>query len=211
VTANKAYVLTRKLADATMPSIVSEHPIMIDVDSTKVSSLLSLSLLPTLVFGERKNGVTNIKYRRFLQTNEPVNDQAIPLDREVSVIAAIGPLNKNMEVNSHSHRGDEITIDDIRIDFSSKNVQECPSSLYERKDENAVKPWATREISNENVITARIGPTGGKRGYTAITGHPSWGIAWYLNDLLIPELIVERGQTYTFIIEGGNDETQPAR
>jgi hypothetical protein len=44
-----------------------------------------------------------------------------------------------------------------------------------------------------------------------ISGHPSWGIAWYLNDLLIPELYVERGQTYTFLVEGGNDETQPAR
>jgi len=44
-----------------------------------------------------------------------------------------------------------------------------------------------------------------------LSGHPSWGIAWYLNDLLIPELYVERGQTYTFMIEGGKDETQPAR
>ncbi|KAG5670982.1 hypothetical protein PVAND_001209 [Polypedilum vanderplanki] len=163
------------------------------------------------IHGDRKNGVTNIKYRRFLQTNEPVNDQAIPLDREVNVIAAIGPLNSRKEANAHSHTGDEHTIDDIKIDFSSKNEHSCTSSLYDRKDETVVKPWPTREISNENVITARIGPTGGKRGYTAITGHPSWGIAWYLNDLLIPELIVERGQTYTFIIEGGNDETQPAR
>lgn len=44
-----------------------------------------------------------------------------------------------------------------------------------------------------------------------LLGHPSWGIAWYLNDLLIPELYVERGQTYTFIVEGGDDQTQPAR
>lgn len=43
------------------------------------------------------------------------------------------------------------------------------------------------------------------------SGHPSWGIAWYLNDLLIPELYVQRGQTYTFLVEGGNDETNPAR
>lgn len=60
-------------------------------------------------------------------------------------------------------------------------------------------------------ITARIGPTGGKRGYTSLTGYPSWGIAWYLNDELIPELYVERGETYTFIVEGGNNEQQPAR
>lgn len=40
---------------------------------------------------------------------------------------------------------------------------------------------------------------------------PSWGIAWYVNDLLIPEITVERGLTYEFIIEGGNDPSQPAR
>lgn len=114
--------------------------------------------------------MTYIKYRRYLQTNEPVNDLAIPLDREVSVIAAIGPLNSNKEANSHSHSGDDHTLDDIRIDFSAKNEHSCTSSLYDRKDENAVKPWPKREIIGENTITVRIGPTGGKRGYTAITG-----------------------------------------
>jgi hypothetical protein len=29
--------------------------------------------------------------------------------------------------------------------------------------------------------------------------------------MLIPEIYVERGQTYTFIVEGGNDRTNPAR
>lgn len=182
-----------------------------------------------LVAGDRKNGVTYIKYKRFLQTNEPVNDQAIPTDREINVIAAIGPLNSRGEANSHSHTGEDHTTDDIKINFSSKNEHSCTSSLYDRKDENSLKPWPARTLIGENVITVRIGPTGGKRGYTAITGekisgkrdaiikflistgHPSWGIAWYLNDLLIPELYVERGQTYTFHIEGGNDETQPAR
>jgi hypothetical protein len=55
-----------------------------------------------LVSGERKNGVTTITYRRPLQTNEPINDQPIPTDAEVSVIAAIGPLNTNKEANSHA-------------------------------------------------------------------------------------------------------------
>lgn len=61
------------------------------------------------------------------------------------------------------------------------------------------------------MLTAKIGPTGGQRGYTPITGQPSWGIAWYINDLLIPEVTVERGQTYTFMVEGGNDNTNPAK
>jgi hypothetical protein len=63
----------------------------------------------------------------------------------------------------------------------------------------------------ENTFTALIGPTGGKRGYTPITGQPSWGIAWYINNLLIPEVTVERGQTYTFKVEGGSDSSNPAR
>lgn len=124
-----------------------------------------------LVDAERRNGVTYIKYRRFLQTNEPVNDQAIPTDREVSVIAAIGPLNSKKEANSHSHTGDEHTVDDIRINFSSQDEHSCPSSLYERKDANAVPPWKPMKIIGEKKITARIGPTGGKRGYTTITGE----------------------------------------
>jgi hypothetical protein len=118
--------------------------------------------------------VTYIKYRRYLQTNEPVNDQAIPTDREVNIIAAIGPLNSRKEANSHSHSGDEHTVDDIRIDFSSKDEHSCQSTLYERKDANEVKPWKPMKIIGEKKITARIGPTGGKRGYTSITGnfHP---------------------------------------
>ena len=36
-------------------------------------------------------------------------------------------------------------------------------------------------------------------------GQAGWGIAWYINGTLIPELIVERNKTYTFIIEGGTD------
>ena len=41
--------------------------------------------------------------------------------------------------------------------------------------------------------------------YHHTTGRAGWGISWYINGTLIPELVVERGKTYTFIIEGGND------
>lgn len=45
---------------------------------------------------------------------------AIPTDREVSVIAAIGPLNSRKEANAHSHTGSDNNVDDIRINFSAK-------------------------------------------------------------------------------------------
>lgn len=161
--ASKAFVPTKESEAKTTLFIVRK--------SSKFKSFSCSSLFFAItVAGDRKHGVTYIKYKRFLQTNEPVNDQAIPTDREINVIAAIGPINARGEANSHSHTEGDHTIDDVKIDFSSKNEHDCKSSLYDRKDENAVKAWPSRILSGENTITARIGPTGGKRGYTAITG-----------------------------------------
>ncbi|XP_014468058.1 PREDICTED: protein Skeletor, isoforms B/C isoform X2 [Dinoponera quadriceps] len=161
-----------------------------------------------LLHGERKNGITTVTYTRPLRTNEPEKDKIIP-EMETSVIAAIGPLNAKGEANAHE-RFDKTT-EDIRIDFTSRNVHECTNSLYNIPDSPDLKPWTPAVINDKDTFSVRIGPTGGKRGYSRITGTPSWGIAWYINDLLIPELTVERGQTYTFIVEGGNDSVNPAR
>lgn len=72
--------------------------------------------------GYQKNGVTSIKFRRPLQTNEPVNDRAFPIDREVSVIAAIGPLNIRREANAHSHTNVDVNTEDIQIDFATRVI-----------------------------------------------------------------------------------------
>ncbi|KFM72403.1 Protein Skeletor, isoforms D/E, partial [Stegodyphus mimosarum] len=64
---------------------------------------------------------------------------------------------------------------------------------------------------SDRTFRAQIGPTGGKKGYQSITGDVGWGIAWYINGVLIPEITVERGKTYTFIVEGGHDVENPAR
>ncbi|XP_026828705.1 protein Skeletor, isoforms B/C isoform X2 [Ooceraea biroi] len=161
------------------------------------------------VHGERKNGITTVTYTRPLRTNEPVKDKMIP-ERETTVIAAIGPLNSQGEANAHERL--DKTTEDIRIDFTSpRNVHDCTNSLYDIPDESELEPWTPAVITDADTFTARIGPTGAKRGYSRITGTPSWGIAWYINDLLIPEITVERGQTYTFIVEGGNDSSNSAR
>lgn len=129
----------------------------------------------------------------------------------MSVIGAIGPLNSQNEANSHIHGGTDVTEDHEQINFSSTDDHTCVSTLYNVPKKDGPKPWPQLRIINEKTFTARIGPTGGPRGYTAITGVPSWGISWWINDKLIPEIVVERGQTYSFIVEGGDDSTQGAR
>ncbi|XP_043510947.1 protein Skeletor, isoforms B/C isoform X3 [Frieseomelitta varia] len=63
----------------------------------------------------------------------------------------------------------------------------------------------------DGVLYAQMGPTGGKHGYPAITGHVGWGISWYINGLLIPEINVVRGRKYSFVVEGGENPDTPAR
>ncbi|XP_014365199.2 protein Skeletor, isoforms D/E isoform X1 [Papilio machaon] len=78
-----------------------------------------------------------------------------------------------------------------------------------------VVPWEIPGIQcyepPDGVFYAQMGPTGGKQGYSAITGHVGWGIAWYINGLLVPEVTLVRGRKYTFVVEGGSDPAQPAR
>ena len=37
-----------------------------------------------------------------------------------------------------------------------------------------------------------------------------WGIAWYIDGNLVPELVLQRGNTYIFIIGGGDDPNDAA-
>lgn len=45
--------------------------------------------------------------------------------------------------------------------------------------------------------------------HTHTLGFAGWGIAWYIDETLIPELVVQRGLTYTFIVYGGDDPSDP--
>lgn len=112
----------------------------------------------------------SVTYMRPMSTNEPVKDKMIP-NTETSVIAAIGPLNLRGEANAH--QSFDKTTEDIRIDFTSRNVHECTNSLYNLPDMSDIKPWPVAVITNETMFSARIGPAGGKRGYTRITGNLS--------------------------------------
>ncbi|CAG9759702.1 unnamed protein product [Ceutorhynchus assimilis] len=92
---------------------------------------------------------------------------------------------------------------------SNRGGQRGPTPV-KSKDAWYIPPIECYE-PEDGVFYAQMGPTGGKRGYPAITGHVGWGISWYINGLLIPEINVVRGKTYTFIVEGGNDPEVSAK
>ncbi|XP_032523289.2 protein Skeletor, isoforms B/C isoform X3 [Danaus plexippus] len=160
-----------------------------------------------VVSGHQKDGVTTITYRRPLAATEHTRDKEILTSRSQSVIAAFGPLNSRYEANAHSFM--DTTRSDVQLDFGAQNDNSCVGLAT--LDAAGPTPWSPRVLAGVTNMTARIGPAGGRRGYTPITGHPSWGIAWYINDQLIPEIYVERGKTYTFLVEGGDDRTNPAK
>lgn len=74
-----------------------------------------------------------------------------------------------------------------------------------------LRPWPAEAIRTRGnyVFRVVIGPAGDpQQGYTSITGNESpSGLAFWINDLLIPELHVIRGHDYTFLIETGDNKT----
>lgn len=205
----------------------------------------------SLMAGQRSNGVTTVVFQRPLDSQESLDKPIPTVGRtnviaaigllnsrkEANYHSARTAPQGNGPNRTHRFRPsytDSLNAEDHRIDFTSRGVDQCPVLLAPEDKtkptsvppaptttESTVKKWKQQVVSGKKVFTARIGPTGGEKGYTAITGRfnfliqemliftfqypgqPSWGIAWYINDLLIPEIYVERGETYTFLVEGG--------
>ena len=52
-----------------------------------------------------------------------------------------------------------------------------------------------------------------EQGYKAITGKdpPFINMCWWINDFILPELTVYRGETYYFKVQGGDSEALGAQ
>ena len=92
-----------------------------------------------------------------------------------------------------------------QIDFNRKEkINTCFPFTSSRKEN--LKPWRIPPIFDptKRSFSARLGPAGGRRGYSGQTGLPSGSLVWYIEGFMTPEIYLRRGLTYTFKVEGGN-------
>merc|ERR1712107_43417 len=102
----------------------------------------------------------------------------------------------------------EFNMENGTIDFNSEVSQTCLESS--KQDPDRALRWRVpfRLKSTLRKFEARLGPTGGSRGYKAITGEepPFIELCWWINGAIMPEITVFRGETYYFKIQGGDSD-----
>eukprot|EP01130_Rhizamoeba_saxonica_P018400 TRINITY_DN9194_c0_g1_i1.p1 TRINITY_DN9194_c0_g1~~TRINITY_DN9194_c0_g1_i1.p1 ORF type:complete len:537 (-),score=166.80 TRINITY_DN9194_c0_g1_i1:52-1662(-) len=197
-------------ADVTIAYFDGSEPVALDFDISSRSQCSNgdgvcpdtSSELENDVFnisGYRIDGITTITYSRPIESLED-GDISYATSGDSYVAFGIGPLSEDKLVLKHSVR----TPTGFTVDFSETG-ETCEK--LENENTEVTEPFSDLPafLSDETNIRVTIGPSFGDRGYTHVTGKSSWGIAFYLNGWLIPELEVVRGTTYTFTVETGND------
>ncbi|KAF0313186.1 Protein Skeletor, isoforms B/C [Amphibalanus amphitrite] len=164
------------------------------------------------------NGFSMLTFQRPLNSSDRWDTAVVP-DQRQAVVWAVGPVSAAGDVGYHRRR----VRGDLQLHFGRAPAWNCPVTPAESTDrppESAAEPppapaWHVPPIPchepDDRVYYVQLGPTGGPRGYSAITGRVGWGVAWYVNGLLVPEINVVRGRTYTFVVEGGGDPERPAK
>lgn len=122
--------------------------------------------------------------------------------------------NRPIQTSQQSSNNNENKVNaDLSSSTSITSHKSQPSKQNDASKSQVNERWEipTIRCPKDHTLWAQIGPVGGSKGYRAITGRQGWGIAWYINGLLIPEIYLKRGETYTFFVEGGNDGNNSAR
>lgn len=121
-----------------------------------------------------------------MNTGDDVADQTLDVDSPATIVAAIGPLNNKMEAAYHNIEVTGGRDEPIKIMFNRlENSRKCKSMSLSRSPERdyytKANVWDQAIFKEETQFEVEIGPAGGDKGYTGITGIPSWGIALWVN------------------------------
>ncbi|XP_041477203.1 uncharacterized protein LOC121425249 [Lytechinus variegatus] len=173
----------------------------------------------TLVNASSVNGNTHIIYRRPLAASDVTYDKAISTTGPTYVIWARGLINADGRVSYHGVQQRSPATSNLQIDFNRVSTTCAPETIPTPSNHTQTTPtgemegWTIEGIvePQDATFTVEMGLTGGQKGYNYITGSVGWGIAWFINGRLIPELTLTRGKTYTFLVSGGDDPTLSAK
>ena len=146
-------------------------------------------------------------YRKTFGTLGDEGDIAIPLDGPISIIWAIGKMAEKAHRVKEPSFHHTYTRQHTQIAFNNnkEKINNCFAFTTDRKE--ILVPWHIPPIFDptKRSFSARLGPAGGKRGFSGKTGLPSSSMVWYIDGFLVPELYLRRGLTYTFKVEGGGN------
>ena len=158
----------------------------------------------------RTNGNQFIDFARNPQWNCPIPDLNASMHTSASVLrgdASSQPLS-SPPISSAASQLDQTIVAQqapaARLEATAAATMlgtEAPPPAADSLDQ----AWFIPSIvcPKDRTFYAQIGPTGGpRRGLASVASN-----AWFVNGLLVPELVLERNQVYRFIVEGGNDRT----
>lgn len=146
-----------------------------------------------------------IDFARQPQWNCPSPDQALVNQRKWQQLVASATttdsnLNQTRGTRSSSVDSEKIPKTITTALPTSTHLETSTASSVMITSTNSFKPklksWNIPKIvcPKDKTLWAQMGPVGGpQRGYQALTGRQGWGKAWYINGLLIPELVLKRG------------------
>ncbi|XP_072177571.1 protein Skeletor, isoforms B/C-like isoform X1 [Diadema setosum] len=159
----------------------------------------------TLLSSVTVDGITHITYTRPLAAQDSTYDKPILTNGPTFVIWALGPINADGRVAYHNQKRSPRE-SNLQIEFGRASST-CEDLNAGRTTPPMSDGWEIESLValEDTTFTVEMGLSGGEKGYEAITGQVGWGIAWFIDDLLIPELTVKRGSTYTFLVRGGDD------
>lgn len=182
----------------------------------------------------QRDGIVTFTYRKTIGNSHDAGDLAIDEDGPNSIIWALGRLaspggrrGRKYPSFHHTYPKNHVQLDLNSDDTLMKNneeslykckpfVKKASAQMRRRKIENnkinpKVKTWGPHRHFDYSLRTfdARLGPPGGAKGYSGITGMPSNGFVWYVNGYVASELYMRRGLTYAFRVEGGDDPYNP--
>jgi len=163
-----------------------------------------------LASATKENGITSLTYRTTFKNLADQGDLEIPEKGEVSIIWAMGKISERAHRIKEPSFHHTYSRTHTTLDFGrTEPYDTCIPFTSDRKE--VTTPWFVPPIfdPSRRTFSARLGPGGGRRGYSGLTGQPASNLVWYIEGLMVPQLYLRRGLTYFFKVEGGSNPRSP--